>query len=367
MKIYFSDVFKKLRLKKNLTQEQIADIFCVSPQAVSRWECGTTTPDITLLPTMAEYFDISIEELLGAEKSRKETRIQEYIDQFESAMKQGKIYDCIEIARAGVQDFPNNYALLNKLMYALFVSGSDDGDIPDWRENMEKYKYEIIELGEKILHGCTDDAIRLEAKSRLGFHYCEIGEPEKGKAIFEALPSIISCKEYNIYWSLRGEDRLKHICNQTIFYTYQLVWNIWKYVMISNSTIEEKLNYMDKMEYIVRVIYDEDDLGSWYYLLPRLYIIGKVPIYLEKGDTETALQLIEKSAEYLEAYEKILDGSPHTAPLLRYAKQEKSGDTADSRSQAKILYEDFLSKSQFDAIKNEERFIRASKKIQSLL
>lgn len=44
-----------------------------------------------------------------------------------------------------------SYILLNKLMYALFVSGSDDANIPDWKENMEKYKYEIIELSEKIL------------------------------------------------------------------------------------------------------------------------------------------------------------------------------------------------------------------------
>lgn len=75
--------------------------------------------------------------------------------------------DCIRIARAGVKEFPNNYVLLNKLMYALFVAGSDDADIPDWKENMEKYKYEIIELGEKILSGCTDDesGLRLRAVS----------------------------------------------------------------------------------------------------------------------------------------------------------------------------------------------------------
>lgn len=40
MNIYFAEEIKKLRLEKELTQERLADILSVSPQAVSRWECG---------------------------------------------------------------------------------------------------------------------------------------------------------------------------------------------------------------------------------------------------------------------------------------------------------------------------------------
>lgn len=43
---------KKFRLQRELTQEQLADVLGVSAQAVSRWENGTTYPDITLLPTI---------------------------------------------------------------------------------------------------------------------------------------------------------------------------------------------------------------------------------------------------------------------------------------------------------------------------
>lgn len=45
---------KKFRLQRELTQEQLADVLGVSAQAVSRWENGTTYPDITLLPTIVE-------------------------------------------------------------------------------------------------------------------------------------------------------------------------------------------------------------------------------------------------------------------------------------------------------------------------
>ena len=50
---------KKFRLQRELTQAQLADVLGVSAQAVSRWENGTTYPDITLLPTIASYFEIT--------------------------------------------------------------------------------------------------------------------------------------------------------------------------------------------------------------------------------------------------------------------------------------------------------------------
>lgn len=61
----FGDIFKSLRKEKRLTQEQIAEILGVSPQAISRWENASTFPDVTLLPQIAGYFETTIDELLG--------------------------------------------------------------------------------------------------------------------------------------------------------------------------------------------------------------------------------------------------------------------------------------------------------------
>ena len=46
----FSEIFKALRKDKQITQEQAAEVFGVSPQAISRWENASSYPDITLLP-----------------------------------------------------------------------------------------------------------------------------------------------------------------------------------------------------------------------------------------------------------------------------------------------------------------------------
>lgn len=365
MTIYFAETIKNLRLQKKLTQEQLADVFCVSPQAVSRWECGTTTPDITLLPVIADYFELTIEELLGVEKTRQKAKRAEYLNRFDEAIQHGQIMDCIEIARAGVRDFPNDYALLNKLMYALFAAGDEDGNIPDWKENIEKYKEEIIELGEKILHGCTDDTIRMEAKSRLGFHYCEIGQPEKGREIFETLPSLISTKEYNLFHALSGDELLQHICEQTVFYTYHLVWNIGRFAMQANLSEQEKLICTEKMETIVRTVFDENALDGWYFLLAKLYLEEKTPLYLATGQKNKALELVEQAATYLKAFEGLPDVVKRQSFLLQYTKYNKYGDTTDSRSAPQII-KDILAKDCFDPLRGEGRFRQAEQLIQRL-
>ena len=59
----FSKNLKRFRAAKKMTQEQAADALGVSTQTVSRWECGTTLPDVTILPTIAALYCVTIDDL----------------------------------------------------------------------------------------------------------------------------------------------------------------------------------------------------------------------------------------------------------------------------------------------------------------
>lgn len=65
---------KLLRKVKNLTQEQLAEQLGVSNRTVSRWENGNNMPDISLLSEIAEFYDVSIPELIYGERKSENMR-----------------------------------------------------------------------------------------------------------------------------------------------------------------------------------------------------------------------------------------------------------------------------------------------------
>ena len=77
MKINIANKLKELRKNKNLTQEDLASYLGVSFQAVSRWERNEGYPDIELLPIIANYFEVSVDELLGVNDIKNKLSIDD--------------------------------------------------------------------------------------------------------------------------------------------------------------------------------------------------------------------------------------------------------------------------------------------------
>ena len=65
MELNLGTSIRRLRTERGMTQEELADYAGVSFQAVSKWETGTTTPDIALLPKLAVFFGVRIDDLFG--------------------------------------------------------------------------------------------------------------------------------------------------------------------------------------------------------------------------------------------------------------------------------------------------------------
>ena len=87
------------RKKKSISQEQLAEHFGISSQAVSKWENDISCPDISLLPQLADYFNTSIDELLC-----------------------GKSSDSVQLLAE------NERKDINKMLFKIFVNSSD-GDL----------------------------------------------------------------------------------------------------------------------------------------------------------------------------------------------------------------------------------------------
>ena len=99
MKLNLGNQIRLNRRRMNLTQEQLAEKFGTSPQAISRWEIGATYPDIEMLPMIASFFEMSVEALLGVTEEEKEKFCAELQKSFEIAVRAKEIQRTIEIMR----------------------------------------------------------------------------------------------------------------------------------------------------------------------------------------------------------------------------------------------------------------------------
>lgn len=98
---------KTLRRAKELTQEELAEVLGVSSKAVSQWECGRTAPDISQLPVLCNFFEVTADELLGIDVSRKTAERDKIIAEVMALSKNGRSEELLAVLKEGLKRFPN--------------------------------------------------------------------------------------------------------------------------------------------------------------------------------------------------------------------------------------------------------------------
>ena len=107
---------KKYRKQRKITQEQLAEVLGVSDQAVSRWENGSTYPDIELLPTIALYFGVTLDEMMGMEAIKDESDIEDILSRRQELRNSGEVVKSYKMLREAVKRYPNNFKLILALI-----------------------------------------------------------------------------------------------------------------------------------------------------------------------------------------------------------------------------------------------------------
>ncbi len=362
MKLTIGETIKNLRREKNITQEELATMLGVTYQSVSRWENGACYPDMELLPELAAFFDVTVDKLIGADKAVEQSEVEEYLVRFQKAISVGKIDQCIEVAREGVKAYPNNYTLLNKLMYALFVSTDETGNISDWEKNKQKYDAEIVALGERIRRFCPDEDIRLEATGRLAFHHCEMGRREIGRAIYDTLPSAEWCRENQIWWGLAPEEKesfLRKKIKDDYVTLSESIWMLAEQDFVENNAAIAL--YHKKME-LDAIVYDGKPPQN---KCSTAYVnIQLARRYLRRGDTETALSHLHRAADGAIAFDTRPE-KEHLKSLLlgKFTVSRLDFETADTRPHRQIMREKWLAGKDFDPIRETEEFQKILQKL----
>lgn len=173
MNISLADKLRELRKLKNISQEKFAAYLNVSSQAVSKWENGVTSPDISLLPNISRFYGITVDELLQAEKIDEDKYFEECSQKAEKLFRNGQRSKIIPIWLEAYQKMPNSVRVKDMLMSTYFDT------------DKVKYQNEIIELGTEIYNTnsgeINDSYYKGQAIDQIARTYAENGNQEKAR------------------------------------------------------------------------------------------------------------------------------------------------------------------------------------------
>lgn len=153
MKLLIGENIKRLRRERDLTQEEVANHLGISFQSISKWERGDGYPDITMLPSLANYFNISVDELIGMDEIALAKKYDEINHHWEENNKSGFNFENVELMKNALKTFPNDALLLVQLSTSLEkLDGTD--------EEKAEYLHDSISVQEQILRYGADSEIR---------------------------------------------------------------------------------------------------------------------------------------------------------------------------------------------------------------
>ena len=225
MNIEIGKTVRELRRRDGRTQEDLAQALGVSPQAVSRWEQGGAYPDMELIPSIANYFGVSIDELFGYENDRDKKvdallKKSEELHRVDMGEDVG-IDECIALLRDGLIEFPGNERIMLRLAVVLRDAGYvRDGQHSLWdsdgyfaqdveRHRKNGYWKEAIKLLEKLSETASRELI-YDVRFELLLLYDLTGEYEKAAVLANTFPIMQVSRQASLTLASSGSKRAEN-------------------------------------------------------------------------------------------------------------------------------------------------------------
>lgn len=127
MKIKLAENIRQFRKERALTQEQLAEVLGVTTGAVYKWEAQLSNPELNLIMEMADFFDTSVDVLLGYEM--KDNRLSVCIERLKT-YRHNKDPQGLAEAEKALKKYPHNFTLVHEssTLYRVFGVESMDRD-----------------------------------------------------------------------------------------------------------------------------------------------------------------------------------------------------------------------------------------------
>lgn len=356
MTIKIGEKIRFLRRENNITQDTLAEYLGVTSQAISRWESETCYPDIEILPSIASFFGISIDELLGYDPSMERQR--EVILRLQNLIIRGDPSALDECRKASAL-YPKNTAISVLLSSQIFLR-SPAGDSKMLEEGMAICRRILDEIKLKT----EDQMIMLGAKNIIIMSLLKNRMKKEAYEIAYTMPSIVMTRDYMLPLTLEGEG-----CHEYIRTSLPLVITMIMSVYLQplyhsdeerravfNFTLDDCTKSLAIWDAVYDGLLDADGINFKYREWLYLYLHQRTArLYCDKSDAETALYHIEELEKCIRSLEENTVGLTQMNEVIR-KEHFCQGEDFSGRKYAYILLNGYIKNGYYSFLEKNERF-----------
>lgn len=297
---------KELRKANDMTQEKLAEFLGVTDKAVSKWECGMTTPDLGLILPLARLLHISADELLGGRTAEEEARRAELDERCEHYWK----YDTVETYRMAVQavsEYPGDYRYLVWLARMEYFSAYEKEFCPNpdqrWSPEMME---SVLRHCDTVIEGCTDPVLREQAiwlamiccryTERLNeaMHYAEMFPEKKPITRDQAMEVCLEGEPLAAHLQKASRSALNDFCMSLM--------TMYRFAEQKDETVMAAL---DAEEAVLGAIFPDGEALDFYWELSAIYE-KRVQLEIREGNVDRAMEYLCIRMEHVRKYDALL-------------------------------------------------------------
>lgn len=355
-------VIKAKRRQKDLTQEQLAEYLGVSVSAVSQWESGKTVPDISLIVTLANFFEVTTDELL-CRTAKKDTDIAAFYMRDVKLSQAGDVHGRLAVWREATQKYPGDFDCLHNLADALMATIYIDGEFDEQDRNAR----EAVEICERILRDCTDSKTRNYTIQTLvllhSSHPYSVADEAKAVEYANQAPGFYCCREnllehaYFTEKSLNKKIQRKHQNN--LDYLDCITMNMYlmrdmppEYVLMAN------LSAIKLWETLI-----PDGNFLFYHCRLRQMYENLAACYAKMGNADETVKALGNALFHAHEFDAIPEGDhKYTSPFVCGTEFSTSGFSKNYTESDAELVKKFMRSKKFDFVRSDPRFVALMEK-----
>lgn len=363
MKLLLNENIRMNRKKMSLTQEQLAEAMGVSVATVSKWENGSISPDVLMLAELAEFFQTSVDVLIGYQWEKKS--VEQCTAHIKALCDDRQYEEAVKEARKALQKYPNSFRVAHVCGDALFAAAlglfRDEQGKPktDMYEEFD-YVVSVYERALDLFDQNTDKNISRESiHQNIGNVYAYTGKFEKAVEYLEAhnvchindkMLGILLCdmQEFDRAWEYLSKTLRRSLID--LWTNHMGVWA----TLVSKGKYEEALETSKWVKELCVSVAAED--SSYFLRAAAITDAMMVTIYAYKEVAENKDYTQEMSHYMKVALEGAIrfDANPDYTGKLRFFSYEAEhlhdSFGTDAVNAVKFVFQCFLNEEEHDRV-----------------